>query len=607
MATLSKRNISLSDHVKRRRSAASLSASERTSSSSGETENASRHSTGSSPYGERRPGSKHRALSSGSSFGSDHKLKSSITSPPNEGVAISDQVSSARQSPTKKTRHGDPDLATNYSNNSRGVDSRDSREMRARNEGGFDGHAASYGNCDGRYRSYGASEVGSYAAEGYMVSRSEGRGGSGVRGYSNMADLEAQGSDGPSRRRMYREDLLDGEPPSHLWTGSESESAYTSTSYSHTSYSQNTAESSYLSCETASTDTSRGGYGDTHRRDHEDAKRKLHKAVTDLSSLVATYVAYGLSLVLGIFLTLVSPVVRVIKLIVGDVRGLLNMSIFADLGHVWRYYRGLRRKAGRMSSPRNRRDDESGMSYYSEDYSHSSAGTSNAPTMYSDESSTQFVGGWSPSLRPGSRSGSVESGRSLGSGASSTHVSGGRHSNAGGSSHHSASSAAANDDVMSAGSASTHGSAATSAMSNCTSTVHADMSRGTHSSGGPPRMASHPASEAAASAFGSSRSYSSLPLVHENMANSSVMAVMPTTRQGDGKSVRSAGNSSSVEGASSCPSRSASYQGYYEGFHHKHPRPQHGGGSRQRAQTYSFPASRQILSSRSTGSRGQRR
>ena len=189
MATLSKRNISLSDHVKRRRSAASLSASERTASSSVEAENASRHSTGSSPYGERRPGSKHRALNS---FGSDHKLKSSMNSPPSEGAAISDQVSSARQSPTKM-RHSDPDLASDYSNNSRGVDSRDSREIRAKNEGGFDGHAASYGNCDGRYRSYGASEVGSYAAEGYMVSRSAGRWGSGVRGYANMADLEGQG------------------------------------------------------------------------------------------------------------------------------------------------------------------------------------------------------------------------------------------------------------------------------------------------------------------------------------------------------------------------------------------------------------------------------
>ena len=559
---------------------------------------------------------------------------------PDEEVAISDRVSSARQSPTK-TRHGDPDLASsNYSNSSRGVDSRDSRELRARNEGGFDGHAASYGNCDGRYRSYGASEVGSYAAEGYMVSRSARRGGSGVRGYSNMADLEGQGewnlmrlqlifevsyfqicpltllfaifqlrlkgSDGPSRRRLYRQDHLDGEPPSHLWTGSESDSAYTSTTYSHTSYSQNTAESSYLSRETASTDTSAGDYGGTHRRDHEDAKRKMRKVVTDFSSLVATYVASGLSLVLGIFLTLVSPIVRVVKLIVGDVRGLLNMSIFADLGHVWRHYRNLRRKAGRMSSPRNRRDDESGMSYYSEDYSHSSAGTSNAPTMYSDESSTQFVGGWSPSLRSGSRAGSMESGRSHGSGASSR-VSGGRHNKGGVSGHNSASSAAANDDVMSAGSASTHGSAATSAMSNCTSAVHADMSRGTHSSGGPPRMPSHPASEAAASAFTTSRSYSSLPLVHENWANSSVMAVMPTTRHGDGKSVRSAGNSS-VEGASSCPSRPSSYQGYYEGYHlpPQAPRTAAGGGSRQRAQTYQgFPASRQILSSRTSG--GHRR
>ena len=406
---------------------------------------------------------------------------------------------------------------------------------------------------------------------------------------------------------MYRDDHPDDEPSSHLWTGSESDSAYTSTSYSHTSFSH-TAESSYLSRETASTDLSGGDYGDTLRRDHEDAKRKMHKAVSDFSTLVATYAASGLSLVLGIFLTLASPIVRIIKLIVGDVCGLLNMSIFADLGHVWRLYRDLRRKAGRMSSPRNRRDDESGLSYYSEDYSNSSAGTSNAPTMYSDETSTQFVGGWSPSVRPGSRAGSMESGRSRGSGASSTHVSGGGHNNGGGSSHRSASSAAVNDDVMSAGSASTHGSAATSATSNCTSTVHADMSRGSRSSGGPPRMASHPATEAANAIFESSRSYSSLPLVHENRATSSVMAVVPMTRHGGGKSVRSAGNSSSVEGDLSCPSRSASYQGYYEGYHHNHSRPQHGGGSRQRAQTYQgFPTSRQTLSSRSTGSGGQRR
>ena len=63
----------------------------------------------------------------------------------------------------------------------------------------------------------------------------------------------------------------------------------------------------------------------------------IRQGVIDISMLIATFLAGALSFVIGILLTLCSPVIKMIKLIVGDVRGILGDAGFIhELGSLWR-------------------------------------------------------------------------------------------------------------------------------------------------------------------------------------------------------------------------------------------------------------------------------
>lgn len=113
------------------------------------------------------------------------------------------------------------------------------------------------------------------------------------------------------------------------------------------------------------------------RHGHEDA---IHQGIFDLSHLVATYVASALSFFVGLCLMLASPMVKIVRIIVGDVMGL------------WRDAAPLRRR-GRAGvppspgSPERRRDSAR---YYGHDDDNT------ARTDIATEASPLFVGGWRP-------------------------------------------------------------------------------------------------------------------------------------------------------------------------------------------------------------------
>jgi len=336
-------------------------------------------------------------------------------------------------------------------------------------EGGYDSHAASYGNYDApsRYcKSYGASEHGCYAAESYIggyndrpsgvatdpSKTNEGGGSSPARRgqlhspprYSNpLLDLEGQarlgGAGSTSRQRRHSSRGKGGGvavAPAGVPSNYDPRMSQASTTLMGSStdlpswgedisgesvpypyYNNDVMMEDKSYCATASTystastsktsGTSATGATAASMAEHEDA---IRRGIYDISSLVATYLAGALSFVIGIFLTLLTPFIKIIKLIVGDVRGLLgDMGFLRDVGGLWRTYRDLRRRSGRSSerrprgghrgSPEEGNYDRYGGSFrdssrfYYEDEEQSASINS----QYT-EPSNQYVGGWAPTV-----------------------------------------------------------------------------------------------------------------------------------------------------------------------------------------------------------------
>ncbi|KAL7549043.1 hypothetical protein ACHAWF_012306 [Thalassiosira exigua] len=403
MTTLSSRKVSLSDHVKRRRSSALLSSMGGGGGSAG---------GGSSGSG-----------GSGGSSGSG------------DGARRSSRRRHHPDGPTSRSRDAPAAVAS----------ARDRAE--GGYEGGYDSHAASYGNYDApsqHCRSYGASEHGCYASERYIGGgfshrppptggeaggrrRREG----GERRCVNPlksnfsdneidSDLECQrhevGHCDRRRGRPRRGDLPDHSCPDRLRQRPDNPLRLSQASTARMgpqapSWEEESAASYYSSnCPSAATastaNSSRSNLsvasGATAARE-EDA---IRQGIIDASTLIATYVAGALSFVVGIFLALLSPIIKVIKVVAGDVRGLLGDAAFLrELGSLWRMYRELRRRSrGSASEAADRPDHD-----HRRDASH-----------YDDESldasrshrSAQYVGGWRPNA-----------GASVGSGASRSYAS----------------------------------------------------------------------------------------------------------------------------------------------------------------------------------------
>jgi len=395
MTTLSSREVSLSDHVKRRRSSAALS-----------------------NYG-----------------GGNNSSSSSSSSTSIARVSAQHHPTNPEQRPSSQY-----------------------------NEGGYDSHAASYGNYDApSAQGYGASDHGCYAAESYI-------GGVGGR-YSErscavkprprrgsssdpLIDLEGQRSEDEfdmsnnglrtqrQRRRPSRGRNDDGMmnasaalrmsqastvptgpiPPSNVpqeYSSWEEESVY---SYGHSQGSRSTSSSycpsdsqdprstsqpSYCpSVATASTASSSGSSSSGNSRGgssimEEDA---IRQGILDISTLIATYLAGGLSFVIGIFLALVSPFVKIIKLIVGDVRGLLgDVGFLQDFGSLWTMYREMRRRGGRSGGSAaggyHPHDGRHHHHHYNHSNRYDDESTEANGTVYTEQS-PQFVGGWRPVVCP---------------------------------------------------------------------------------------------------------------------------------------------------------------------------------------------------------------
>jgi len=141
----------------------------------------------------------------------------------------------------------------------------------------------------------------------------------------------------------------------------------------------------------------------------------IRQGVIDISMLIATYLAGALSFVIGILLTLCSPVIKMIKLIVGDVRGILGDAGFIhELGSLWRVYRDLRTRSSGSSGSSNRdgHSTTSSSSYnprydqYSRNASYyddeSTVGGGDDQSSVYTENSPQFIGGWRPRVNSSS-------------------------------------------------------------------------------------------------------------------------------------------------------------------------------------------------------------
>lgn len=405
MSTLSSRQISISDHHRRRRSSGIGTAS---GSGSGST------------------GSNSSSSSSNNKRGR-HLADSQIT------TAAAAAVASATPTVTQTSKTTTTTKTTTAAYNS---------------EGGYDSHAASYGNYDApsRYsKSYGASgDHGCYAAESYIGYASSSSDNSKSRKatpgvvhqhqhrYSNpLIDLEGQrsamvnNSNNNSRqrrsstRRNQDDHALRLSQASTVPMGSRTTTSSQSMmevpqeecSWEEESmYSYGDATTATAS--TSNTITSRSSNVSTNTTrslaQHEDA---IRQGIVDISTLIATYVAGALSFIIGIFLTLVSPFVKVIKLIVGDVRGLLGDAAFLqEVGSLWRMYRDLRRRGGRSAGD----DDDGGYRHHNHHhggrYYQDDESTGDNSTVYT-ENSSQFVGGWRPSVNSvGSRGSNMSAG-----------------------------------------------------------------------------------------------------------------------------------------------------------------------------------------------------
>jgi len=160
----------------------------------------------------------------------------------------------------------------------------------------------------------------------------------------------------------------------------------------------------------------------------------IRQGVIDISMLIATYLAGALSFVIGILLTLCSPVIKMIKLIVGDVRGILGDAGFIhELGSLWRVLRtrssgssgsSTRSPSNRdaqstaSASPYNPRYDQysRNANYYDDE---STVGGGDDQSSVYTENSPQFIGGWRPRVNSSSV-GSSQLGTGMGSAASNS-------------------------------------------------------------------------------------------------------------------------------------------------------------------------------------------
>lgn len=327
-------------------------------------------------------------------------------------------------------------------------------------EGSYDSHAASYGNYDapsGHYRSYGTSDHGCYAAESHIGNHHTGRynsHGNGHVGASSEAahmagrdglsdseidgDLEGQrcADDMATTQPSYSRSRGSGykrsgsssrqrrlPPPQHRSDhGPDPALRLSQATTVHMGPQDNYQPSwedesscypkSQASVATASTANTSGTSGSASvlsgatGRSSVMEEEAIRQGILDLSTLIATYVAGALSFVIGIFLTLISPFVKVVKLILGDVRGLLgDVGFVQDLGSLWRMYRDLRRRgdrgggSGGSTDGGGRRDQPSHDRHHPHGPYYDDEGTE-ATSVYTDASPqpAQYVGGWHPRM-----------------------------------------------------------------------------------------------------------------------------------------------------------------------------------------------------------------
>jgi len=392
MSTLSSRQISISDHHRRRKTSSSGAAVARFGGGGS-------GSTGSSSNG---------SSGSGSADGSAHRLSS-------RGQHRVDGQMAAHQLPPPRKPPQRPQPAAAYNP-----------------EGGYDSHAASYGNYDApspyckRGYGYGASDHGCYAAESHIGAYSSEKRAdlSPTRRISNpLIDLEEQrpygGDKSSSRRRPpqssssrrsnqdsgpQRLDRASAAPTAGMRRTSSRQSLKIpleqgSSWEEELAYPYDPRERRYCAASgvggggaTVATASSSGtsASGSTLGSDH--CEERIRRVIVDVSAVVATYVAGFLSFVVGIFLTLASPLIKMVKLIVGDVRGLLGDAAFLqEVGSLWRMYWELRRRGGSGG------DDDDGEyrhghgRYYDDE-------STEADSRAHTENSSQFVGGWMPSV-----------------------------------------------------------------------------------------------------------------------------------------------------------------------------------------------------------------
>ena len=439
MTSLSARAVSLSDHVKRRRNNTSSSAN-------------SNGSSGNEAFGASSGG--------GSSSSSNSPLKTYV--PQHHPMNTEYHPNTTT---TTTTTHRPPLLP--IGGGSVGG-----------NEGGYDSHVASYGNYDApslHCRSYHASEHGCYAVEshmGFIPRRSHNATSSNSNSSSSSSNKVALGGNHTmARLGSYSNPLLDLEDQRYICSSSRQRRTTNTATLASSSprsgsldqtpellggggrrrilcQDNNTDSSSFCSnALTASTASSSGSSSNNNSNSNsayshhsmdasccafstsassiapptldEDA---IRQGILDFSTLVATYLAGALSFLIGIFLTLLSPLIKIIKCIVGDVRGLLGDAGFLhELGSLWRLYRDLRRSSERSSSqyphhhPYSSNTTGGDYHYYNHHYhpsprynNHHQDDTSledGSTTVCSAETSTQFVGGWRPHVCPSVGSG----------------------------------------------------------------------------------------------------------------------------------------------------------------------------------------------------------
>ena len=441
MTSLSARAVSLSDHVKRRRNNTSSSANN--------------GSSGNEAFG---------ASSGGGSSTSNSPLKTYV---PQHHPMNTEYHPNTTTTTTTTHRPPPPPIGGGGSVGG--------------NEGGYDSHVASYGNYDApslHCRSYHASEHGCYAVEshmGFIPRRSHNATSNSSSSSSNKAVVAAEatttagGNHPMARLGSYSNPLLDLEDQRYICSSSRQRRTTNTATLASSSprsgsldqtpellggrrrrlicQEDNNDSSSFCSnALTASTASSSGSSSNNsnsnssyshHSMDasccasssssaasiapptlDEDA---IRQGILDFSTLVATYLAGALSFLIGIFLTLLSPLIKIIKCIVGDVRGLLGDAGFLhELGSLWRLYRDLRRSSERSSSqdphhhPYSSNTTGGDYHYYnhqhhpSSRYHHHQDDTSledGSTTVCSAETSTQFVGGWRPHVCPSVGSG----------------------------------------------------------------------------------------------------------------------------------------------------------------------------------------------------------